>query len=769
MKLPAGALRISRARRIGTAAAALVITGAAAGGVFALTQEDEGGWPREITVPEGEIVVYQPQPDSMVGDRVTGRAAVAVTPAGSEEAAFGTVWLSARLATDRDNRTAEVRDTKILRVGFPNATEEQKESLSRILEQEIPKWDLEISMDRLLTSLDNAETRRLAAEDLKNNPPKIIISYEPAILVTIEGEPRMQDIEGSDGLMRIINTPFNIVFDRNGKRYYLYGGEKQWYGAPDWKGPWELTSSVPSQVASLAPLEEEAEVKAIQDSVDAQVAAAAAEAGEEVEEEEVGPPPSLVVATEPTELIYIKGKPEYTPISEADLLYVDNSESEIVMDLGSARIFVLLSGRWFSAESLDGPWVYVPGDQLPEGFAEIPFESDKGYLLASVPGTEQANEAVLDNQIPQTSVIERSEAKLEVEYDGDPKFEPIKDTDGLELAVNTPNQVIKVENNYYAMDEAVWFVSDSPTGPWTVADEIPAEIYNIPPSSSAHNTTYVYVYDSTPEVVYVGYYPGYTNSYVYGGTVVYGTGWYYPGWYGRYYYPRVATWGFGVRWNPWTGWSFGFSYGWGPFRFGIGFGGWWRGGWWGPARYRGYRRGYHRGWHRGARAGFRAGYRSGNRAAHRNNIYNRQRNVARNAPRTQQARDRQPRTAAGRDNNVFSDRNGNVYRRDNDGNWDRRGQDGWNRSDAVSNEARQERSRDASRDRQPSQQGARQPSQQQRDRAAQQPRTQQRSTGSSMERSYNSRQRGTTRTNNYNASRSRSGGGRSRGGGGRRR
>jgi hypothetical protein len=525
----------------------IVLTGAAAGVVFALTQEEPNEWPREISVPEAEIVVFQPQPDSMAGNRVSARAAVAVTPTGSEEAAFGTVWFGSRLETDRDERTARVMETKVHRIGFPTASEENKAKLAEILENEIPKWELEVSMDRLLTSLDNAETRRRSAENLKNDPPKIIVSYEPAILVTIEGEPRLQDIEGSDGLMRIINTPFNIVFDRNGRRYFLYAGEKQWYGAPDWKGPWELTSSVPSQVASLAPVEEEAEAKAIQDSVDAQVAAAAAEAGEEVEEEEVGPPPSLVVATEPTELIYISGEPEYTPISEADLLYVSNSESEVVMDLGSARIYVLLSGRWYSSESLEGPWVFVPGDQLPEGFAEIPFEDDKGYLLASVPGTEQANEAVLDNQIPQTSVISRSDAKLEVEYDGDPKFEPIEDTDGLELAVNTPNQVIKVEDTYYAMDEAVWFVADSPTGPWVVADEIPAAIYNIPPSSSAYNTTYVYVYDSTPEVVYVGYYPGYTHSYVYGGTVVYGTGWYYPYWYGRYYYPRVATWGFGVR------------------------------------------------------------------------------------------------------------------------------------------------------------------------------------------------------------------------------
>ena len=739
----------SRTGRLRVLCSFLGLLGAAAI-AHALTQDDTDGWPREISVPEGKIVVYQPQPDTLAGDRVRARAAVAVTPTGWDEAAFGTVWLGSRLDTDRDSRMAKIMDTKVLRVGFPNAKEEHKQRLAEILEEEIPKWDLEISLDRLLASLELAETRRLAAEHLNNDPPAILISFEPAILVMIEGQPRLQEIEGADGLMRIINTPFNIAFDRSARRYYLYAGDEQWYVAEDWKGPWDLAASVPDKISALAPLEQEAEARAIQDSVDAQVAAAAAEAGEEVEEEEIGPPPKLIVATEPTELIYIQGEPEYTPITEADLLYVSNSESEVVMDLASARIYVLLSGRWFSAESLDGPWVYVPGDQLPDGFAEIPLENDKGYLLASVPGTESANEAVLDNQIPQTAVIVRDSAKLAVEYDGDPQFEPIEDTDGLELAVNTPNQVIKYEDRYYAVDEAVWFVSDSPTGPWTVADEVPAEIYSIPPSSSAYNVTYVYVYDSTPEVVYVGYYPGYTNSYVYGGTVLYGTGWYYPGWYGRYYYPRAATWGFHVRWNPWTGWSFGFSYGWGPFRFTIGFGGWWRGGWWGPARYRGYRRGYYRGWHRGYRAGFRAGYRAGSRPAHYNNIYNRGQNVARNAPRAQPARTQQPHPATARQNDVFSDRNGNVYRRDNEGNWDRNTPGGWNRSDAVSSEARQ-----------------------QRDRAAQQPRTQQaptqqRSTGSQLERSYNSRQRGTARTNDFNASRQRTGAGRPRGGGRRR-
>jgi hypothetical protein len=51
----------------------------------------------------------------------------------------------------------------------------------------------------------------------------------------------------------------------------------------------------------------------------------------------------------------------------------------------------------------------------------------------------------------------------------------------------------------------------------------------------------VKVYDVTPEVVYVGYTPGYYGSYYYHGAVVYGSGWYYTPWYGPYYYPRYPT------------------------------------------------------------------------------------------------------------------------------------------------------------------------------------------------------------------------------------
>jgi len=728
----------SRLRRTAAAVAFLL---AAAGTAFAVLQEEpEDFWPREIPTNRATVVLYQPQPDTLAGNQLAVRTAISIQATGEDEPEFGVVWMDARLITDRDDRMATIDDIDVTRVAFPGSTEAQQDSLARLLEAEIVSWDMDISMDRLLTTLELAETRRRAAEGLSMEPPIILFRQEPAILVTIDGEPRLQQVEGSD-LMRILNTAFTIIYDQGERAYYLGAGEDQWYTAPEYDGPWTLTDRVPSDVAALAP-----EAPEDEEPVD----------DEEAEDQEPGPPPAIVVATEPTELIVIEGEPEYTPISGTDLMYVTNSESDVLLDLESARYFVILSGRWFTSESYEGPWVNVPADQLPDRFSQIPGESEMGHLLVSVPGTVESKEAVMENQIPQTSAIKR-DTKITIEYDGDPEFEPITGT-SMTYAVNTADQVIRVGNEYYACHEAVWYEASSATGPWTVADKIPVEIYDIPAESPMYNTTYVQIYDSTPEVVYVGYYPGYTGSYVYGSTIVYGTGWYYPGWYSRYYYPRPATWGFHARWNPWYGWSFGLSYSTGPFTFYVGRGSWYRGGWWGPGRYRGYHRGYHRGWHQGARAGYRAGYRAGSNSAKRNNIYNRQGNVARNAPNDRAPGQARARPAEGRSNNVYSDRDGNVFRENNNGNWDQKTRDGWQGNDAVTRDAARDRAGQGGADVQRPQQ---QPAQRPQTGNMSMP-----STGSSMQQNSSARSRGTTRTQSYNSQRSRSSGGRS---GGRRR
>ena len=157
---------------------------------------------------------------------------------------------------------------------------------------------------------------------------------------------------------------------------------------------------------------------------------------------------------------------------------------------------------------------------------------------------------------------------MKVDYDGEPQFKNIEGTE-LQYAMNTATPVIRVaDKNYYAVESAVWFVGPSPTGPWVVASEVPDVIYTIPPSAPLHYVTYVKVYRSTPEVVFVGYTPGYYGTVVSAttSTVVYGTGWYYPPYVGSHWYGYPYTYGVGVAstWSSGTGWSItigvGYSY-----------------------------------------------------------------------------------------------------------------------------------------------------------------------------------------------------------------
>jgi hypothetical protein len=233
--------------------------------------------------------------------------------------------------------------------------------------------------------------------------------------------------------------------------------------------------------------------------------------------------PKLVVATEPTELIWTDGPAKWEPVGKSvDLLYITNTESKVVRDVTANDIYVLASGRWFKAATTEGPWTVVRPDALPQGFSDIPPASPLGPARASVAGTPEAEDAILDAQVPQTAAIARDKAKLEVKYDGDPKFKKIEDTK-IEYATNTGSHVLKIDDKYYACDNGIWFVSDKATGPWVVADSVPMdEINKIPPSEPVYNTTYVQVYEATPEVVYVGYTPGYMWSYPWYGVPIYG-------------------------------------------------------------------------------------------------------------------------------------------------------------------------------------------------------------------------------------------------------
>ncbi|MGB5894391.1 MAG: hypothetical protein WBG58_09445, partial [Ignavibacteriaceae bacterium] len=316
---------------------------------YTIAEGDDLGWPREVMAENAKILMYQPQVETFVGDILSGRAAVSVTVKDSVNPVFGVVWTDAKVSVDKDARTVDILEITVTKVRFPNATEENEKTLAALLEKDIPTWELTMSLDRLLVALELVEKQSNASKDLKNDPPNIIYETTPSLLISIDGEPILQDIENTS-LKSVVNTPFFLLYDTKGKNYYLKGGSFMWT-ANDLKGEWKTTTNPPKEVAELAKQYDE-QIKEDPE-------------GLEILNEEI---PKIIVATEPTELVTTDGEITFAPISNTDLLYVENSNNELFLDIDSQEYFILISGRWYKSLSLNGPWSYVASDQLPETF-----------------------------------------------------------------------------------------------------------------------------------------------------------------------------------------------------------------------------------------------------------------------------------------------------------------------------------------------------------------------------------------------------------------
>lgn len=626
-------------------------------------------WPKTITTNDGTLIkIYQPQPESFDGNTLKARSVISILDKDSTEPLFGTFWAISTVQTDKVNRYVSLVSVRVPNLRFASEVEPDKISyIKKVLESRLPSATGDISLDAITTSLDMDVEQKKLSKNLNNTAPDILYASQPSILVTIDGEPKLQRNKEWN-LDAVVNTPFTIVKANNGS-FYLYG-QKHWYTSANATGPYsDAGTNVPANVQQVA--------NTINNSENNDPGYTS--------DDSIVPPgdvvSNIIVTTKPAELLQTDGEPQFSSLDGTQLQFITNTDNDIFKYQPDGQYYVLLSGRWYKSGSLNGPWDYVAANSLPADFAKIPEGSQKDDVLANVAGTQAAREAVMDAQIPQTAKVDRRNAQADVTYDGEPQFDDISGTD-MQYAINTQSPVIRFRGTYYAVDKGVWFESFSPNGPWTVCIERPSEVDIIPPSSPVYNVKYVYIYDATPDWVYTGYTPGYLNTYIYNGTVVYGTGFYYRPWYGTYYYPRPYTWGFGVSYNPWEGYSLGWGYGYGWFNTGISVN-YWRGGWWGPSVYRppyqwggDYRRGG--GFYNNRVMSYR------DARVYNTNIYNYRRNVVtvnRVSNTTRGGfRPNIPNNGVNRrpvGGNVYSDRQGNVYERNPQGGWQQRQNRQW--------------------------------------------------------------------------------------------
>ena len=501
----------------------------------------DGEWPRRFTTPSGAaFTLYQPQVARWDDQKhMTFYAAASFTAKPGDKPALGTIQAEAETKVSVAERLVDFSILRITESNFPTLAKPQVQEIVTEITKGIPQHDRVIALDRVLASIDKSQVLPKSVEGVKADPPTVFFSKTPAVIVNVDGDPIWSPIAGTD-LKYAVNTNWDLFELGTAKTLYLRN-DATWLKASTLAGPWTPAGTLPDSFKKLPADENWKEVKSAVPGKNLSPANA----------------PRVFTSTVPAELIQLTGEPRYLLVEGTSLLWVNNTESDVFRLGKTGPVYYLVAGRWFTATDFTGPWKFA-SLELPADFKKIPLEHDRSRVLASVPGTDQAAEAVLLASIPQTARIDKSAVKApDVVYQGDPQFQPIEKTT-VSRAINTDKDIIKVGDLYYMCFQGVWFMAKAPAGPWEVTGAVPKQIYEIPVSSPSHSVTYVTVEDSSDDWVTFASAAAYTGVMIAWGCAVWGSGYYYPPYihYGGmypYYRPYYPTYGYSAWYNPWTG------------------------------------------------------------------------------------------------------------------------------------------------------------------------------------------------------------------------
>ena len=650
----------------------------------------EQSWPRSVERNGMRLVYYQPQIDSWPNQRtINARVAFLVTPKGGK-ATPGIATLTGPTLVDLASRTVYINKMVIGSLTFPGSSAGESATLTALVKDEFPGKSMTISLDRVMAQMAKLK-KETKGVPVQMDVPTIFASASPAVLLLVPEKPVLGPVAGS-ALQFVVNANWNLFFDPGSTTYYLLAG-KTWLSSSQLGGPWAL-AVLPNSILNLPGGDMWNGVLNAASTWNPNTSTIV---------------PRVFYSAKPAELVLFNGEPTYDQIPGTNLEWATNTDSHVFWDNANKKFYYMVTGRWFSTTNLDGPWTYA-GNDLPADFKAIPANNPSASVLSSVAGTPDAEDAVMLAQIPTTAVVNRAqaEAKAKVNYYGDPVFQSIDGTN-LRYATNTSADVIQDGSQYYLCQNAVWFVGSSPNGPWKVTTEIPAAIYNIPPSAPVYNVTYVQQTEtSDPATVESSYTAGYTGSYIaglaLGAALVYGTGYYYPPYFGYVggfpiYQPWWGTYGYGACYNWGVGAYAVGGWGYGPY------GAAGRAAWYnpntgfygraaavgGPYGGRAIAEGYNP--RTGTAYATRQGYGPyaswGTTAATRGNQWAQAGHVTTPYGSTAGYRSSQGagvthtgadgRTSAGvHDGNVYAGHDGNVYKRDAGGGWSKYGDGGWN-------------------------------------------------------------------------------------------
>src|ERR1022692_132113 len=160
------------------------------------------GWPRQLTKQGSTLIYYQPQVDDWKDfTDLTWRMAFSLTPAGGKQV-VGVVELQGHTDIDNDNKMVFISNLKITKTNFPSLDPATAAAMDQLTRTFLPPT-VTISLHRLVAVVKKAESG--PGVPVKNDPPAIVVSYKPAILLGVDGEPVFAEVPKTR-LKFVVNT-----------------------------------------------------------------------------------------------------------------------------------------------------------------------------------------------------------------------------------------------------------------------------------------------------------------------------------------------------------------------------------------------------------------------------------------------------------------------------------------------------------------------------------------------------------------------------------
>ncbi len=210
-------------------------------------------------------------------------------------------------------------------------------------------------------------------------------------------------------------------------------------------------------------------------------------------------PPAIVVATEPSLLVPVDGRPAWRAVPGTDLERAVNCPMTLVRTR-SQRLYLRFLDGYLESSSLAGPWRIAA--KAPQGMAlaekDAAENGEDGIFSPSAAEGRESGEGKapdgplsikdLRGKTPRVHVADGPTELVLIE--GAPRYEAVPGTDLSFVSNTTANLFLrKADNMHYVLLSGRWFRSSSLQGPWShvPASELPAEFAAIPDASPKEN------------------------------------------------------------------------------------------------------------------------------------------------------------------------------------------------------------------------------------------------------------------------------------------